>query len=72
MLQGQLHLCYNPERIWRMSEQSLDQRVQSQKRSLSYLWRRQRSWSSLWRCQVRVLGWKEHVVVLGIDGRGLE
>ena len=47
MLRGLLHLHYNPENIWKTSEQSLDQRVWSQKRSLGHLWRGQRSWTAL-------------------------
>ena len=40
------YLHYNSESIQRTSEQSLDWRVWSWKRSLSYLQRRQRSWAA--------------------------
>ena len=49
MLWGPLYLCCNPKSIWRMLEWSSDWRVWNQKRSLSYLWRRWRSWSRLQR-----------------------
>ena len=39
------YLRYNLESLWGMSERSSDWRVWSPKRSLSYLWRRQRSQS---------------------------
>ena len=48
------YLHYDLESLRGMLEWSSDQRVQSPKRSRSYLWRRSRSWSNLWRgCQMR-------------------
>ena len=55
------HLCYNSKSIQRTLEQSLDWRVQSWKRSPSYLWRRWRSQSSHQRVYwVRCWGGRVH------------
>ena len=56
-----------------MLEWSSDQRVWSPKRSLSYLWRRLEVLEqSLEGVLDEVLEWREHAVVLGTSGRGLE
>ena len=71
MPQELLHLHYNPESIQRTSEWSSDQRMQSEVSKLP-LEEVEVLEQPLEEVLGEVLGWKGHMVVLGIARRGLE